>query len=261
MTSALAAQQAALLQALWAPQPAEGLALLGPHAEATPLRERGLRAYRSNGRALAVRALLAAYPVVAALLGDENFEGLAQRHWLAEPPRHGDIATWGGALPATIAQWTELHDAEPYLADVARLEWALHRLASLADAEPADLASFSWLTGEDGGCCSLRLAPGAGCVASAWPVVSIVLAHTEGTPTLAEAGARLRAQAPETALVWREGWRPRVREALPGEAAFIAALQENRTLDDAFRVAPALAFEHWLAPAVQCGLVLGAVRP
>ena len=38
---------------------------------------RGLKAYKANAQALAQRALGAAYPVVARLLGDESFAALA----------------------------------------------------------------------------------------------------------------------------------------------------------------------------------------
>ena len=58
--SSLAAQQQALLQALWAPSPAQALEAVAAHVQDGRALERGLRAYRSNGRELAVRALAAA---------------------------------------------------------------------------------------------------------------------------------------------------------------------------------------------------------
>jgi hypothetical protein len=253
----LAAQQAALLEALWAPRPQQALQRLASHAQASPLLERGLRAYRSNGRALAVRALQAAHPAVASLLGDENFEALAHRHWLAHPPQCGDLACWGAELPATIAGWRELADEEPYLADVARVEWRLHRMATLADAV-RDFASFALLTQAPLEQASLRLAPGAEALASAWPVVSIVQSQLAGEPTVEAAGALLRAGVAETAVFWRAGWQPRLRQAWSGEAAFIAALAGGASLAQALQAAPELEFDRWLAPAVQEGLLLAA---
>jgi hypothetical protein len=235
----LAAQQAALLEALWAPRPQQALQRLASHAQASPLLERGLRAYRSNGRALAVRALQAAHPAVASLLGDENFEALAHRHWLAHPPQ------------------CELADEEPYLADVARVEWRLHRMATLADAV-RDFASFALLTQAPLEQARLRLAPGAEALASAWPVVSIVQSQLAGEPTVEAAGALLRAGVAETAVFWRAGWQPRLRQAWSGEAAFIAALAGGASLAQALQAAPELEFDRWLAPAVQEGLLLAA---
>lgn len=261
--SALARQQERLLRALWQARPEEAARLLedwtaGEGADASGRMVRGLRAYRSNGRALAVRALEGAYPVVAQLLGEDNFAPLAHRLWLAHPPERGDVAQWGGQLAAGIEALPELAAEEPYLADVARLEWALHRVASAADGA-LDGASFALLAQHEAAQLTLRLAPGSALVASRWPVASIVLAHLQGDPTLEQAGQRLRDGVAETALVWREGLRPRVRRADRSEQPFIAALQERRSLADAFEAAPELDFNQWLAPAVQSGLVLGAV--
>lgn len=243
--SVLAEQQQALLAALWSPRA----------PDAAP----GLRVYRSNARALAVRALQGAYPVVAQLLGEENFAALAQSLWLAEPPRRGDLAHWGAELPAHVASLVELAAEEPYLADVARLEWALHAVASAPDAE-LDAASFALLTQRDPAEVTLLLTPGTQRVASAWPVASIVLAHLEGEPTLQQAGERLRDRIAECAVVWREGPKPRLRSAPADEFHFLAALQAGASLALAWAAAPALDFNEWLAPAVQCGLVTGA-RP
>ncbi|TWO71166.1 DUF2063 domain-containing protein [Caenimonas sedimenti] len=252
----LAAQQQAMLAALWAPRPAQALLLLGDSALPLLTRERGLRAYRSNGRALAERALAAAHPVVAELLGQENFDALAHQLWLRHPPTSGDVGRWGAELPALIESLPDLAQEEPYLADVARLEWALHRAATAADA-PVDAASFALLAAQAPERITLRLAPGMQCLASVHPVVSIVQAHLQGTPSLDEAGARLRADVAESALVWREGWAVRLRELAPGEAPFLAALQEQQPLAGALQAAPALRFDAWLAPAVQSGLVTG----
>jgi hypothetical protein len=254
----LAAQQQAMLDALWAPRPAQALLLLGDTALPNVTRERGLRAYRSNGRALAERALAAAYPVIASLLGEENFNALAHQLWLRHPPTCGDVGRWGGELTVLIESLPDLAQEEPYLADVARVEWALHRAATAADA-PVDAASFALLAAHAPERLTLRLAPGAQCLASQYPVVSIVQAHLQGTPSLEETGARLRAGMAESALVWREGWAARLRALAPGEAPFLAALLEQQPLADALRAAPALRFDAWLAPAVQSGLVTAVI--
>lgn len=93
--------------------------------------------------------------------------------------------------------------------------------------------------------------------ASTGPVVSIVNAHLEATPSLAEAGQRLRAGVAETALVWRAGLQPRVREALAGEADWLAALLAGHSLSAALDAAPTLDFNAWLPLAVQSQLLPG----
>lgn len=261
MNTSLAHEQQALLAALWAP--AQDAAMQAVAGVATPLRagaqahlERAVMAYRAHGRALAPRALAAAFPVLAQLLDEENFGALARAFWLAQPPALGDIAQWGAGLAEFVRHAPQLFD-EPYLADVAQVEWALHRLAFAPDATP-DPASFSLLTTQDPATLTLLLSPGALCMTSPWPVVSIINAHLGGTPPLAEAARLLREHTGETALLWREGLRARVRQAAPGEAAFVAALQDGAPLPDALAQAGALDFNAWLAPAVQSALLLGA---
>lgn len=254
--SRLAQQQQALLDALLgSPTEAAAQALAG--AVATPW-ARGLQVYRANGRALAQRALGAAYPVLVQLLGEDSFSALAQAFWQAQPPRRGDMNQWGETLADFLAGDAQLQDL-PYLPDVARLEWALHRCAQTADAT-AEPASYQRLMDEDPARLTLVLAPGCTLLASAWPVASIVTAHHTEQPDLGTAAERLRAGLGETALVWREGLRPRVRAVWPGEAALLSALQAGASLAAALEMAHALDFAAWLPMAGRTGLLL-AVHP
>lgn len=238
----LALQQQELLAVIW--QPAGD--------EAT----RGLQAYRGNAQELAQRSLAAAFPVLRQLLDEDNFQGLARRFWRQCPPQRGDLAQWGGELPAFIETLHELATEEPYLADVARVEWALHKLATAADPAP-DPASLGLLAVHDPARLTLRLAP-AHCVTSVFPVASVLTAHLDGAPSLDVAGQRLREGVAETALAWRHGFRPRVREAAAGEAQFIARLQERASLLDSLAAVPQLDFNQWLPFAVSSGLLLAA---
>lgn len=261
MSATLALQQQALLAALWASGHDEAMqAVEGwvrPRGPGTGMQlGRGVKAYRAHGTELAARALAGAFPVLAQLLAEDNFAALARAFWRARPPTRGDIAQWGEGLARFVRQAPQLAD-EPYLGDVAQLEWALHRLAFAPDAV-LNPESFALLTNRDPARLTLVLSPGALCLDSDWPVVSIVNAHLAGGPPLAEAARLLRDQVGETALVWRDGLRPRVRLAQPGEAALVAALQSGASLSDALAQAPALDFSAWLAPAVQGALVLGA---
>lgn len=221
---------------------------------------RGLAAYRANGQALAERALAAAYPVVAAMVGPACLNALARTLWHGHPSRHGDVARWGGDLPALLALEAQLADF-PYLADLARVEWALH-LAAGAPDDSAEPASFALLTQQDPGALTLRLAPGTAVIRSAWPVASLVNAHLRGEPTLSEAADRLRDREAEQALVWRRALRAEVRPCEAGEAALVDTLLHRQglvpALDAALATDPGFDFSAWLAQAVGDGLVLGA---
>jgi Putative DNA-binding domain len=267
----LALQQQTLLQALAAPDLKNAIDLVAAYAlfngpgDVNGLKKsdrRGLQAYRANAAALAQRALLAAYPVLQQLLGQEKFAMLARDLWAAEPPERGDLALWGGALapyldntPALAALVTD----HPYLPDVARLEWALHSVATAADASQ-DSASFALLASQPPAALHLRLAPGAQLLASHYPIVAIWQAHA-AVPELSEATRLLAEGVGQTALVWRQGFAARVRAVGAAETALLRCVLARANVSAA--VAAALRLESawdvsaWLASAVQSGLVLG----
>ena len=256
--------------ALWALVGANPLDASNPSGAAEKsLSRRGMQAYQSHGLALAERALGVAYPVIAQLMGDENFAALAQHFWRQQPPTCGDMAQWGEGLANFLAAAPQLAD-EPYLADVARVEWALHRASFAADASP-DLASFACLSAEPSATPSLTFSPGVWLLASAFPVVSLIDAHrlppADRQPVLADAAALLAGGTGENALVWREGFRAQVKCISAAEQTLLAALLAGEPLAAALTKAgcaqechsqPALDFTEWLANAVKIGLVTGA---
>ena len=254
--SALAAQQQHLLDALLAWPLDEAIEKIAIDKRKTGAR--GLKAYKANGHALAERAMQAAYPVLTQLLGQESLGALARAFWHAQPPRCGDLAQWGAGLATFLRDSAQLAEA-PYLADVASVEWSLHTCASEAD-RVGDPASFALLMTHDPAELQLVLAPGCAMLDSAWPVASLMGAHLLGSPSLPEVGQRLRQAVAETALVWRAGLRPCVREVQPGEAEFLGAFLVGHPLAQALDGAPALNFNDWLPQAVQTQLLLGVLR-
>ena len=82
--------------------------------------------YRGNLSATWTKTLAAAYPVLLALVGEEFFGGLAQAYGRAQPSDSGDLNRFGAHFAAFLHDFP--HAAEyPYLPEMARLEWALHR--------------------------------------------------------------------------------------------------------------------------------------
>ncbi len=248
----LALQQQQLLDALFA-QPAQG-AVQTLYSQAQDPDGRGLKVYQANGHVMAWRALQAAYPVVEQLLGGESFAELARALWHAQPPSRGDIAQWGSGLAEFLQASAQLQD-EPYVPDVARVEWALHRAGNASDAV-ADLSTLALLTSHEPERLRLELAPGCAVLGSAWPIASIVCAHLQGSPSLQEAGAQLRAHLAQDSVVWRQGLRAQLREAQPGELAYVAQLLQGASLGQALDAATELDFGQWLPLAVQTGLLM-----
>lgn len=230
-----------------------------------PRCKRGLQVYQANAGALAERALAAAYPVTAQLLGPESFAQLARLLWRQQPPTQGDVATWGAGLAQFLAD-ADGSVAEPYLGDVAQLEWAVHLAASAADAE-ASPAAFDRLADTDPAALWLRPRPGTALLQSGHPVASIWWAHqthpAEAAATADRfAGVRAalaRGQA-ESALVWRQGWQVHVAALDAADAAFTRAVLRGLTLGEALTGLsdrPGFCFETWLVATLPRGWLLG----
>jgi hypothetical protein len=238
-------------------------ALAGQPGAATTFNPRGLQVYQANRAVLAERTLASTYPVICQLIGSESFEPLARHFWHQHPPVRGDMSQWGVQLPEFLDAAPQLAD-ELYLGDVARIEWALHCAATAPDAV-LDAASFALLSGaDDAPPVSLILSPGSLALASIYPVVSIINAHLPGQPALDEAAELLRLGHGEHALVWRQGFKPRVRTLSLAEYHLITALTKGLSLETALgqatAVEPAFDFNAWLGAAVQTGLITGAAQ-
>lgn len=255
-------RQQRLLAALWAPRmPTLDVAdlalrpLPGPARHATP--SDGVRAYRRNAHAGAVRALAGAYPVVQAVVGEEGFHALAAALWRDHPPTQGDWGEWGDALPDWLvrnAPWPELG----YLPDLAQLEWAVHQASRAAD-DPAQTLpdGLNVLADTDPDQISAQWRDGACVVCSAWPVVSMWHAHqpdpaNPSPERLVAVGEALKHRRAESALVWRPGWRVEVVPWSRDEARFAAALMAGMSLGAALeRVSAEFDFQAWLFAALQ----------
>ncbi|MBK7026706.1 MAG: putative DNA-binding domain-containing protein [Polaromonas sp.] len=270
----LAAQQNALLHTLFSSpvqRSQNATNFIALQAINTPARgqkdhikfqERGLQVYHANAQVAAIRNLQAAYPVIEQLVGGEAFALLARDLWHQFPPTRGDAAQWGADLAQLISSIAELK-TEPYLSDVARIEWALHQAATAADAE-LDVSSLALLTTHDPEAITLQLTPGTHIVNSSYPAASITTAHLYENPSFEELQAKLRKSSPESALIWRQGFRPSVALCTSADAVFIQNLLDGASLASALDAtktvgtAPAFDFNTWLTQSAQSGLLVGA---
>ena len=65
------------------------------------------------------------FPVVRQLVGDPFFRMVARHYVRDAPPRHPCLFQYGGGFPGFLERLPEVRSL-PYLADVARLEWAIN---------------------------------------------------------------------------------------------------------------------------------------
>jgi hypothetical protein len=142
--------------------------------------ETRLDAYRGIVAGGHLAAVAKAYPVLREVLGDRYFD-----HLLAEPiARMGsddrDLNRYGAFLPGMLGtlqrEREELTDM-PYLADLARLEWAVHESTLAADDPACDWTGFAASPPSAQTGSRLRLSKALRLLTVDWPVDAIWASH------------------------------------------------------------------------------------
>jgi hypothetical protein len=146
----------------------------------------------------------------------------------------------------------------PTLADMARVEWALHHSAALPDAE-TDTASWQLLASHDPERLRLQLASATQVIHSEHALAAALL-QAGLTPTEASTDADTHAQQ---VLIWRQGYKPCWRAIGMADAAFTQALAQGLSLAHALEqtllVHPDFDFQAWLTQAAHSGLLIAAM--
>ncbi|WP_087024680.1 DNA-binding domain-containing protein [Thaumasiovibrio subtropicus] len=110
--------------------------------------EQRLQIYRNNFIISLSDVLEATYPICKAIVGDDCFQQLARQHVLSEPLTEGDVSHYGEGFDRSIRAVNSVHDAVPYLAALAELEWQIDRAqqkGALLSAFPIEALS-QWLS-------------------------------------------------------------------------------------------------------------------
>ncbi len=189
---------------------------------------RRLSIYRGNVVAAVTRALSASHPVCVQLVGDEFFAGLARAYWKSTPSISGDLGAYGATLGDFIAEF-EPCASLPYLADVARLEWAVHCAGSASDGARLSLAQLAVLDAAALGDSQVEFLPGTALLRSAHPITRIWEIHQAGF----DGEFEVDLEVAQSALVYRDGFAVRVIGLEPAAAVFYEALLARHSLDEA----------------------------
>lgn len=185
--------------------------------------------YRNNVAVSLGQALARRFPLIERLVGADFFAALARAYLAADPPRSPVLLEWGAGFPRFLAGFPPLADW-PYMADVARIEYARGRAFHAADALPVDPAR---LPGADPDTLRLSLHPSVAVLRLDHPAVAI---WAENQPGAAPAP---RPSGPQIALILRDrGHAVPVEAITPPEADLIEALQSGATLARAAAIHP-----------------------
>ena len=212
----------------------------------TRLIEQGLAIYRANVMAAATKALCAAYPVIQQVVGDAFFHGLARAYQRVVPSTGGDLYDYGAAFANFVAEFPHTQSL-PYLPDLARLEWAVHRASGAADAPTWDSQALAQVEPAREAAIRFAWAAGTAVVDSNFPIARIWLIHQPGF----DGEFSVDWSVSECALVAREDFRVVVSALDAGDAAFIASSLGGAALGAAAEMA--LAAE----PGFDLGRLLG----
>lgn len=178
--------------------------------------------YRNNVAVSLTRALEQGFPVVRALVGEAFFAAMAGVFLRTHPPRDKLLMLYGTEMPEFLAHFPPVAHL-PYLADVARLELALRESYHAADTPPLPTAVLAGLAPAALMAARVTLAPALRLIRSDWPVLSIWLANTRGTPPPC-------ARAAEDVLILRPAFDPEPRLLPAPGAAFVAAVMQGQTV-------------------------------
>ncbi len=248
-------------------QAAVAAALLGEPAAAadrvvggalTPTRR--LEIYRHNVISNLRGALRNIYPVVERIVGEAFFLHAADQFIRDTPSRSGDLNCFGAEWPDFLDAYP--HAAElPYLADVARLEWAWHQCFHAADGGPLDLRRLAGVPADEHATLRFRLHPAVRLLASPHPLLRIWQVNQPGY------GGELAVDwdaGGDALLVRRDGDAVMIEALPPGAFRFLSALSCGGTMEAAAAAAMAadVAFDlqGFLLDSVQSAVIVDFER-
>jgi hypothetical protein len=202
-----------------------------------------LAVYRGNVVGACTKALAGAYPIVAKIVGESFFEGMAREYLRRFPSTSGDLNEFGDSLAQFVAHFAHTQDL-PYLPDVARMEWLAHRAYYAADAAEGP---------------GPRLAPACALLTSRWPLARIWEVHQDDYQ--GEFSVDLDA-GPEQILVYRPRFRVLVGAISAGGYRFLERLRAGAppaaALDAALVAEPGFDLGAALAAWVEAGVIVDA---
>ena len=183
-----------------------------------PRLEAAMAIYRGNYRSALMEGLADLYERTRAIMGADSFDQAAMNHLIETPPAGWSIDQAGAGFAATCAAF--LPDL-PLAAEMAALEWAMHRAGRAGDAEPLTTAAFTALapqTDESWVGLRLRFLPGTAVL----PVGHDLAAVWRGDDAAVFDGSR-------AVIVFREEESPVFVDASAAEGRALAAMIDGAT--------------------------------
>ncbi|MCB9947713.1 MAG: putative DNA-binding domain-containing protein [Rhodospirillaceae bacterium] len=190
---------------------------------------RRMRIYRNNVQGSLAGVLASAFPVVERLVGKAFFRAAARAFVERHPPTVPQLSVYGADLPGFLAGFPPARTL-PYLADVARLEWARIEAYFAGDAAPLDPAGLSSIDPADAAGLTFRLHPAVRLVASPFPVQRIWQANQPDHGTVSKVDLQAGV---ERVLVFRPAMTVLAHVLSAGDFALVQGIAAGATLGSA----------------------------
>ena len=174
-----------------------------------------------------IDALKASYPVLAELLGEEDFAALGAAYVRAHDSPFFSIRHYGDALEAFLGEYPDTAEVA-LLGELARWEWTLCAVFDAADAEPLAAAAFARIAPGEWAALRLRFHPSVRRLALEWNVPQLWKALTEG----AERPQLRVVSKPVAWLLWRQDLKSYFRSLEPAEAAALDLARAGATFGE-----------------------------
>lgn len=214
------------------------------------------KVYRNNVAHSLVDALADSFGVVQTLVGEEFFRAMARVYALADPPRSPVLSRWGSGFANFIDGFAPAAGL-PYLADMARLEFAQQQATHARDVQLLQATDLRAVLAAPETLAGLRLSlhPSVWTYRSPYAIASLWLAHQDG----GDIGA-VDMETSECVLVWRQGSNAHSAAVSLGMHAFVKALAADQLLGDAAAAALAVDADFDLGPCLATLLHAQALR-
>lgn len=200
---------------------------VGPRDHCAPLAR--FNVYRNNTAVSLTEAIADGYPVVRELVGDEFFTAMARTYVDQNVPVSPVLIHYGGSFPDFIDSF-EQAAALPFLADVARVEWAWGQAYHAADCVGITAKTLQSINPEALDEARLELHPSLHLLQSDWPAISIWSAHQINDPEAQETVLSKLAQSGEYGLIVRPEFEVNVELVQPAVWQLLAALRDGASL-------------------------------
>lgn len=187
-----------------------------------------LRIYRHQVFDSLAAALASTFDTVQALVGEGFFQTMARAYVAQNLPAHPVLAEYGADFPIFVAGYEPVRGLI-YLADIARLDWALSAAVQAPSDSVLGVVDLQAIPMEQLPEQRLTLAPGHALIRSPYPIDRIrAAAHSD-----ADARDFDLENEPARLLVLRRDDGAAFVAIGPGEASFLTALAEGQTLETA----------------------------